>query len=388
MRLIGGMNGDRRLSFQDERVSERLHFKGRVGLQQRVLPQYRVPFLELLGTSCPGGLSVFAGEPEPQEGIQPATGLAQAEHVLTRNKYLFSPENFLLRQKKILEWLQNWDPQALILEANPRYLSNWRAQQWMKKRGRPVLVWGLGAQPAAGLSGRIRQLIRSGYLRDVDGILAYSTRGAAMYARTGFPAERIFVAHNAVDPAPAELTARPLPTGPLRIIFVGRLQPRKRIDLLLQACRDLPQKPQVWIVGEGPARQELESLATKIYPQAVFYGGVYGQDLQALLDQADLFVLPGTGGLAVQQAMGRGLPVIVAAGDGTQADLVRPQNGWLIPADNLTALRQTLLTALSDPRQLRAMGVASHRIVSTEINIEAMVNVFHQALLQVTEGSG
>ena len=39
---------------------------------------------------------------------------------------------------------------------------------------------------------------------------------------------------------------------------------------------------------------------------------------------ADLFVLPGTGGLAVQEAMSYALPVIVAKGDGTQEDLVRP----------------------------------------------------------------
>ncbi len=95
---------------------------------------------------------------------------------------------------------------------------------------------------------------------------------------------------------------------------------------------------------------------------------------------ADLFVLPGTGGLAVQQAMSFGLPVIVAQGDGTQDDLVRPSNGWTIPPNDLAALQSSLNTALDDVISLRKKGAESYRIVSQEINLERMVSVFMQAI--------
>jgi glycosyltransferase involved in cell wall biosynthesis len=97
-----------------------------------------------------------------------------------------------------------------------------------------------------------------------------------------------------------------------------------------------------------------------------------------------LFVLPGTGGLAVQEAMSHGLPVIVAQGDGTQDDLVRKENGWQIPPDNFEALLSTIKEALSDAAHLRKMGEASYRIVKEEINLEKMVEVFVQALNTVT----
>ena len=105
-----------------------------------------------------------------------------------------------------------------------------------------------------------------------------------------------------------------------------------------------------------------------------------GNSIIEQLDQADLFILPGTGGLAVQEAMAHGLPVVVAEGDGTQEDMVRPENGWLIPADDEDALRMALEEALSDSNRLRRMGAASFRIVRDEINIEQMVKVFVQAL--------
>jgi glycosyltransferase involved in cell wall biosynthesis len=164
-------------------------------------------------------------------------------------------------------------------------------------------------------------------------------------------------------------------------LFVGRLQARKRVDLLLHACAALPEaaQPKLWIVGDGPALAELKALANRVYPQAEFLGAWHGAELEPFFS-ADLFVLPGTGGLAVQQAMAHGLPVIVAEGDGTQGDLVRPANGWLIPPDDLNALTNALHEALSDVSRLPIMGVESFRIVSQEVNLERMVDVFVSAV--------
>jgi glycosyltransferase involved in cell wall biosynthesis len=95
---------------------------------------------------------------------------------------------------------------------------------------------------------------------------------------------------------------------------------------------------------------------------------------------ADLIDLPGTVGLAVQQAMSYGLPVSDAEGDGTQDDLVRKENGWQIPSNIVHSLIHIMKDALSDVVRLRKMGEESYRIVKEEINIEKMVETFVQAL--------
>ena len=175
--------------------------------------------------------------------------------------------------------------------------------------------------------------------------------------------------------------------GKPSVLFVGRLQARKRIDLLLQACAQLPEalRPRLVIVGDGPERRTLEALAQTVYPSAEFPGARHGEELTAYFSAADLFVLPGTGGLAVQEAMSYGLPVIMGQGDGTNDQLVRAGNGWQILPDDLSALAGTLQSALSDAARLHQMGAESYRIVKDEINLEQMVGVFLEALHSVTK---
>ncbi len=122
-------------------------FPGRVGLQQRVIPSYRGLFFESLAEACRGGLSVFAGMPQAGEGIESLDGLQSARLVRANNLALGDPGTpwFLCWQRGFLRWLKEWQPQVLIVEANPRYLVTRQAISWMHRRGLKVIGWGLGA---------------------------------------------------------------------------------------------------------------------------------------------------------------------------------------------------------------------------------------------------
>ena len=368
-------------------------FPGRLALQQRVLPSYRASFFDSLAEVCEGGLSIFAGEVHPDESIPTTDHLQVARYFQSRNLHFLNAQSpyYFLWQKGFVKWLENWNPDILIVEANPRYLSTSRAIRWMHKQQKPVIGWGLGAPPIESQSSPIgrfnaRWRIRSrkSFISQLDALVAYSHRGAREYLSLTDPRQQVFVALNAVAARP---TGQPPERSPEfderpKVLFVGRIQPRKRLDNLLRACASLPEilQPLLWIVGEGPGRAELQELADEIYPFVEFPGRKLGLELEEYFLRADLFVLPGTGGLAVQEAMAYGLPVIVAEGDGTQEDLVKSGNGWLIPANNEPELRKTLQEALIDPTRLRKMGKNSIKIVQEEINIEQMVKVFAEVL--------
>ena len=358
------------------------HFSGKLALQQRVLPSYRAPFFDLLASACDNGMSLFTGLPRPNEGISTTDKLLVANYKQGQNIHLFSGSLYACYQRGLVDWLKESNPDALIMEANPRYLSSPAAIQWMHDHDRPVIGWGLGAPPTS----RAREQRRTNFLGQFDALISYSQRGADEYASLGFPLDNLFVAHNSVSRSPSwPMPVRPNTFGERPcILFVGRLQFRKNVDLLLGACAELEMQPRLVIVGDGPEREELESLASEIYPSAEFVGSKHGEELKPYFTEADIFVLPGTGGLAIQEAMSYGLPVVVAQGDGTQDDLVRESNGWQVPPDDLDALVATMKDALSDIARLRKMGEESYRIVKEEINLEKMVETFVRALNQLT----
>lgn len=357
----------------------------RVGIQQRVLPSYRASFFEMLANACPKGLSIFSGLPRSGEGLDICQPLKLVDFAHAQNHHILSGPCYMCWQSGFIPWLEYWQPHVLIVESNPRYLRTLAAVRWMHKRKRPVLGWGLGTQLGDNLFSNLRTTRWRHFVKQFDAMIAYSQQGAEQYQALGLPKERIFIAPNAVTPQPQyslpERSQFYLSGNPI-ILFVGRLQERKRVDLLIHACAALQPEfqPELWIVGDGRIRDDLEKIARKEYPHTVFYGALHGDELNAIFSKADLFVLPGTGGLAVQQAMSFGLPVLVAEADGTQSNLICSDNGWIIPPANLSALTDHLRLALSDSLLLRRMGQKSYEIVKQEINIDKMVEVFAYAI--------
>ena len=86
------------------------HFHGRLALQQRVLPNYRAPFFDLLASTCESGMSLFTGLPRPSEGITTAKELQIANYQLGQNIHLLSGNFYLCYQRGLINWLENWNP--------------------------------------------------------------------------------------------------------------------------------------------------------------------------------------------------------------------------------------------------------------------------------------
>jgi glycosyltransferase involved in cell wall biosynthesis len=101
-------------------------------------------------------------------------------------------------------------------------------------------------------------------------------------------------------PAPQDLLGGSQP----RLLYAGRVAVEKNLDAFLSL--DIPGTK--YIIGDGPQRQELE---TK-YPNVVFLGYKFGEDLARHVASADVFVFPShtdTFGLVMLEALSCGVPV-------------------------------------------------------------------------------
>lgn len=394
--------------YSQSQVEYSSSFSGAVGIMQRVLPVYRAPFFAKLDLRCQDGLEVLAGEPQPSEGIRVQESPYPAWRTHAKNLNFGDIERsawYVCWQTGIHRWLQKLNPDVLIVNVNPRLLSNWPAIRYMAKRGKPVIGWGLGELPRTGLSSvqRLRRQLAMYQVHACDGIIAYSSKAAQDYLEMGVRPERVFTAYNAVDTTASLLLRQQLyrePTSILSrkaeladqdipiILTVGRLLPQKRIDVLIRACASLGSACQLVVVGDGPERAALEDLAAAIFPSTKFLGYQTGIELGRTFLAANLFVLPGTGGLAVQEAMSYGKPVLVADADGTERDLVMPgKNGYLVEPGNVQQLQDLLKSLIADRNCLEKMGQASLEVVEQKINLDRMVDAFIDALHVVSSSN-
>ena len=165
--------------------------------------------------------------------------------------------------------------------------------------------------------------------------------------RVGLPPEKVEVIHYGLDDLPPAWGANPpdaVPRDVRVLLAVCRLEPQKGVDVAIRALDEIPGAHLV-VLGEGPQRVELESLADE---RVHLPGRV--PDVAAWLRRADVLVHPVRWegfGLAVLEAMLAGLPV-VATNVSSLPELVGGA-GILVPPDDPSALAVAVNRVLADP---------------------------------------
>jgi glycosyltransferase involved in cell wall biosynthesis len=172
-------------------------------------------------------------------------------------------------------------------------------------------------------------------------------------AAMGVPFERIAVVEPGTDPALSP--AKPGARGPVQLLCVATLTPRKGHAVLLQALAGLLHRPWVLhLVGSterdpGTAAR-LRAMAKVLGDRVVWHGEMPGTALHAHYAAADVFVLPSLYegyGMVVAEAVAHGLPVVTTDG-GALAHTLPSAAGLQVPAGDVPALQAALERVLAD----------------------------------------
>lgn len=172
--------------------------------------------------------------------------------------------------------------------------------------------------------------------------------------------------------APAEVDRVHHRPPPLQVLFVGRLVYYKGVDVLLRAMAQLA-GVRLTVVGEGPLRSRLESLAVTlgICGSVEFQGQITDDELRQRYLASDVFVLPSVSraeafGLAAIEAMAAGLPpVTTSLGTGTDWINTNGVTGLVVPPGDIGALAAAI-EAMKVAEERRRLGTAARaRAMST-----------------------
>jgi glycosyltransferase involved in cell wall biosynthesis len=175
------------------------------------------------------------------------------------------------------------------------------------------------------------------------------------------------------------------------VLFLGRLNPKKGLDILAAAFGRLArQRADVHLVLAGPdddgygraVRGWLE--AEGVLHRATFTGMLLGRRKLAALRAADVFVLPSyteNFGVAVVEAMACGLPIIISDRVNICREVAAAGAGLVVPCDT-GAVSRALAGLLDDPAGRAAMGARGRRLVAERFSWSAagerMVEVYRE----------
>jgi L-malate glycosyltransferase len=210
----------------------------------------------------------------------------------------------------------------------------------------------------------------------------------------GFPARRIGVTYNGIDPGhrptafqrSAARAALGLPDRAFVVGTVGRLDSVKNLHVLLQTHAFLFSKyPQVVtvIVGDGPERAALEAHARSLgISDSIIFAG-YRADVRLLMSAFDVYVNTSVYegvSLTILEAMATALPVVATRVGGNPEVVIDQETGILVPAI-ARSVADAIGGLIYDERRRRVMGDAGRFRVKRHFSIARMVEEYAEVYL-------
>jgi glycosyltransferase involved in cell wall biosynthesis len=244
-------------------------------------------------------------------------------------------------------------------------------------------------QPRAGWKEAIKRI----FFKVADGAFCYGSRSKAYAISLGLNTSQVFERCQATNNAEIEAQydkyrrRHERTSFPRNVIYVGRLSVEKNIETLIKAFAELGGLQQfadwgVLVVGDGPARQDLEKLSEQLMPGRVqFLGSVPWDEVPKFFACADLFVLPSLSepwGLVVNEAMVCGLPVVVSKNCGAACDLIdEGRNGFSFDPTSVEELTGALRKLMQSEDLRREFGRRGRQIVAAYTPEAAASQMLH-----------
>jgi phosphatidylinositol alpha-mannosyltransferase len=155
---------------------------------------------------------------------------------------------------------------------------------------------------------------------------------------------------NGID-VPRFAKATPWPTSGRTVFFVGRHEPRKGLEVLIEAMALLPADTRLWIAGDGPETERLQA-ATASDGRIEWLGRIGDDELASRMRGADAFCAPSlhgeSFGVVLLEGMAARVPIVASDLPGYRNVARAGDDALLVPPGDVTALADALRRVLTD----------------------------------------
>ena len=358
------------------------------------VPQFPYPIvgglerqaLRLSAALIAKGVTVLAlsGKIEPDQPLREnVEGVEVVRRPWPRSKllrYIFNPVDTFI----VLFRIRN---EFDVLHVHQNSLAGLYAILIGRLLGKPVLTKlpNVGDLGVPGIQSQAFGMLRIAALKKSAGIVAMTRESVSELDAIGYPEERVLLVSNGIE-IRESIASSHRKKGPLRVVFVGRLNEQKQLPNLIGAWKKLKdEKPldarlEIW--GDGPDQPALKQLCRKLdVEDSILFQG-YCESVREVLADADVFVLPSRiegNSNSILEAMEAGLPIVATTVGGAEMQ-VGPEGAKLLcPPGDMNALAERLQLVLADSKLRIRTGAAMRCRVEKHFNINRIADIYIEA---------
>jgi glycosyltransferase involved in cell wall biosynthesis len=340
---------------------------------QTVAPDYRVFFFERIKEVLTDKFELYAGEESFETTIKTKSKIHKKlnNHFLLNRKLLFQTGIWHLLFKKHI----------LVLEMNPRNISNWIFLLIRKLSGKKTVLWG-HAWPRNGQNSKsdfLRNLMR----KLASKIIVY-TKQQQKELQLKMPNKPILTAPNAVYRIDNMKTTTH--NNQVNLIYVGRLVSSKKVFFMVKAFHNalsiLPKKVKLFIVGDGEEKEKLNNYINefKLHERIILFGHINDYSkLQNLYNDSIFSLSPGYVGLSITQSFSFGVPMLVSKNENHSPEIEavhQNENALFFETDDVKDFSKVLKNIYNNIELWKNKRKEIVYFCKTSYSIESMTKVF------------
>lgn len=286
------------------------------------------------------------------------------------------------RYSGVEDRIKEVQPDIVVNTAHVGNLSHWKVNSLKTSLGFKLVAWLCGYEFHPG---KAKNCLLNRFVPRYDYHLAYHSNARDYALAHGARADQITVMHNTINEekiatlakaeARTQVVSRHPEIGELKIIlFVGAVLAEKRIEVILQALDLMRRKDAVLVlVGDGEHLPAIRELCAG--RDDVVITGAIVEGVGPYFDAAEMYVLPGTGGLGINEAMAHRLPIVSGFADGSADDLVVDgENGFRLRKNTPEELAEKMAMILDDPEMAQRMGERSREMITGKFAFREFIN--------------
>ncbi len=296
--------------------------------------------------------------------------------------YRFQAHTLPFSVKGYTQKIQEIAPDIVILFLHLKDKIEIPVLNWCRRHKIPVIFWNKGTSDTDP-NNPIKNMIYHYIHNRSDAIVTYTPEMIANFQEKN--RKKIFVAYNTVDCHDIDKSA--YDSAALRkkygirenkvVLYVSRMKKSKRIEVLLDALANQPDIA-VAAMGAGmtPELQEKFDAASNLY----YLGQRYGEEGKEVWAMGDVFSIPVSVGLGVNEAIFWGMPVVTMVGFQPPEIYFLKEGKTGFITKNETEYKEKLLSLLNDEKELNRMKKECEKEYEAEVSIDRMYQGFIDAV--------